>query len=135
MLTFAKAAGKNGDINDKWIRISHRLGAQVAVGAVQTIQWIGQLDVILRSLEEEFLQKDPDANLALTIQTYLSDAWVGSAYEIFRILKNRRPKDLDAKPIYDALLLLRVPLEENQLPQDRSPKDVLKLESHQWPQR
>lgn len=115
---FSISVSKNQDIYQKWISLSHKLGSKLPVATISTIQSLGHFDLILRALEEEFYPTE-NVDLTLTLQRGLSASWVGNAYEIFRVAKNLRADDNEAKIIHDFLLLLRVPLEKYQIAQDR----------------
>lgn len=123
---FSLSAGRNGHVQSKWISLSRKLGSSLPVASIFTIQSIGNFDLILRALEEEF-QPSPTVDLSLTLQYGLSASWIGNAYEVFRVAKNLRGDDIEAKEIHDLLLFLRVPLEKYQIAQEKHLKEPLVL--------
>lgn len=131
--TFNAAFLRAPEIRKRWISSSYKVGGNIAVGAIMTVQYIGQLDLVLRAMEDEraeILSSEEDSlDLSLTCQSNLSDSWVGSAYEIFRILNAKYSEDSTISGIHHALRLLRVPLEKYQIAQDRKLTDVLSFEA------
>lgn len=129
---FYCSAIKHSDEHKRWVNLSHDLGSRIAEGAVLSIQCLGDLDIIVRAMEDELVEQgfaEPDVMEfpALTLQSHLSDVWVGGAYEIFRLAKSRLQEDAEAVQLHDALRLLRIPLEKYELPKDDKLKDVVRM--------
>ncbi|HET7375588.1 MAG TPA: hypothetical protein VFK30_02705, partial [Anaerolineae bacterium] len=79
----------------------------------------------LRCMEDEQaerLPKDNSASFSLHYQKIISDYWIGSVYETFRLLRQRKLDD--ASPafleIFADLELIRMPLEKHELAKDRN---------------
>ena len=123
----------NHELQTNWIRISSKLGAILPASTLTiSIQRVGRLDSLLRSIEEECAQVGlENEQHALSAEAYamLTEVWIGSAYEIFRIAKEQRHMpDTDLPEIVRCLELIRVPLEKHQIARDWSLKEPLQME-------
>jgi hypothetical protein len=92
---FALANSRHSELRQVWVRISLRTGALLPnFLLLESVQRAGDLDILLRSLEDEFSksgQRDDGAGLlSTTYQVFLSEHWIGVAYEIFGALKARK---------------------------------------------
>ncbi|MBB5704631.1 hypothetical protein FHS76_004555 [Ochrobactrum daejeonense] len=90
---YGHAIQREGERYEKWISISHKLGAIAGGVSVVTLQRNARLDLMLRTLENERLERI--ANVAseepiysLDLQMALSENWVMSAYEVARAAKD-----------------------------------------------
>lgn len=97
-----------------------------------SIQRDGEVDLLLRSIEDEMARRDVHAREQdmLFVINYLglmSTYWIGSVYETFRLLKERNLADQDVTfmEIFRALELLRIPLEKHEIAKDRLLKEPL----------
>jgi len=123
---YSMANIQDPELQKRWVGLSLKLGPRLASRSIVTIQNLGNLDLILRALEKEF-HPTPSVDPVLTLQSGLSEAWIGSAYEIFRIAKNKLPDDAQVRQIHDQLRLLRIPLEKYQISEDSKLNEPLKL--------
>ncbi len=126
---FALAFSDQRPFYERWIAISHKIGALLPDShLVVSIQQVGTVDVLLRSLEKEreplvYEQVKSTENLWLEFhyQCILSQNWICGAYEIFRLLKSR--KLVSGDPGFDALAhdlrLLRIPFDKHEIADDR----------------
>jgi hypothetical protein len=128
-LAFQSAQAKNSELWERWIRISAIVGSALPAASLMThIQRDGYIDVLIRSLEDEF-----DSNNNDLFQLYhlriLSDYWVGSMYEIFRLLNERKLIQAvdEFNRILRALELVRVSIEKHEIPKDRVLKAPLRM--------
>ncbi|MCJ8142742.1 hypothetical protein MKI84_07405 [Ancylobacter sp. A5.8] len=116
---FGLAAQRHASIFDRWIALS-LIGAGLPRSLLMpNIQRIGRLDILLRCLEEELIAVGGEArgDLGFDHLLHLSELWVGSAYEIFRVMDERGlvEKTPEFKQIKWDLSLLRMPLEKHEL--------------------
>lgn len=124
---YAAAVAQNQEVFQNWIKLSEKLYPNIATGSILTLQNIRNIDVILRALESELDASTPGIDPILTLQGGLSELWVGSAYEVFRIAKNKMPADHAAKKIHDQLRLLRMPLEKYEVAGTSNLKEPLQM--------
>lgn len=130
---FAVSRTKNEDIYKQWIAASWRTGAKIPESvAMASIQRVGEIDAVCRSLEDELLQEPPALNEMDFRDSYLmmfAELWIGSAYAVSYALKDRkiltdRPEFLE---LAENLRLVRVQLEKHQIASDRTLKAPLQL--------
>jgi hypothetical protein len=119
----------------EWIRISFRIGGNLPGSLlVSSVQKAGQLDLLIKCMEDEFSPDKPDdePDFSFHSQVLLSELWVGHVYEIFRLLKERKcaPNHPDFESLAHDLRLLRIPLEKHEIPGDRKLKEPLLMEKH-----
>ena len=112
------------ELHKRWISVSFKLGA--IAGAVHTlsVQRIGRLDMLLRLLEDERLErtKDDPANepdWSLDLQFALSENWLLSAYEVARTAKEMLKRRSDKLPrlltLENRLALVRMPIAKGEI--------------------
>lgn len=132
---FALASSKYPELHKTWVSTSFAVGGRLPSSTLSiSVQRGGELDVLLRSMEDELPSnaetKEPD--YAFGYQASLSELWVGHFYEIFRLLKDRKcvpdKKDFDA--LAQDLRLLRIPLEKHEIAGDRKLKEPLMMKRH-----
>lgn len=126
---FAAASGAHGAVLEQWILASHRVGSLLPGSHLMlSLQEIGYLDVLLRSMEDEALSNIDlqvarfDEVLALGgMQMHqLSGIWVGACYEACRLLKSRGLIESEVlKRLEHDLAILRMPLDKHEIAQDR----------------
>lgn len=96
-----------------------------------SIQRLGSLDALLRSVESETSATlgQPQADDALDLQIALSELWVGSAYEILRVMNQHQRSILPQgfKDLFRQFTLLRVAMEKYELMNDREMRDPLRF--------
>lgn len=115
----------------KWIAASFRVGALLPNSlAIMSVQRAGELDLILTCLEDDFIPQKENATdldlLEFNTQMMLSELWVGSIYEIVRLIKDRQDSPtLDLVSLYHDLTLVRVPLEKHEIANERKLKEPL----------
>ena len=126
---FALAFADQRPVLERWIAVSHGIGALLPDSLLaMSVQQIGAMDVLLRSLEKEREplvyereKSDADIHLEFRYQCILSQNWVCGAYEIFRLLKSR--KLIRGNPGFEALAhdlrLLRIPFDKHEIAADR----------------
>jgi len=127
---FAVALSRHEQLHLSWIRISSKIGSllpdSLLMGSVQNV---GQLDMLLRCMEDEFSSTDGEVDFQLHYQGMFSNIWIGSVYEFVSLLKTR--KLLDHSPQFEALThdlrLLRVPLEKHEIAADRKLAEPLTM--------
>lgn len=134
---FDLAAASHYPIRESWVNLSFRLSGSTPHGTMAiSVQRIGDLDVLLRSLEAETASGQvPEGITADSNHILLAELWVGSAYEIFRVLKSYIAQDVNSEIhalAYD-LALVRMPLEKYQVQGDRGLQVPIELE--RWPSR
>jgi hypothetical protein len=123
---FAVSRMKNENIYKQWVAASWRTGAKIPESmAMASIQRVGEIDTVCRSLEDELLQEPPALNEMDFRDSYLmmfAELWIGSAYAISFALKERKiltdlPEFLE---LAQDLRLVRVQLEKHQIASDRT---------------
>ncbi len=122
---FGLAFTQHRETRETWITISHRIGGLLPDSElVASIQRIGDLDIVLRCMEEETKvdnsrREEPtyDEMLSFNCQVMFSEVWICNSYEIFRLLKTRKlAKQNDAfKTLVDDLTLLRITIEKHEI--------------------
>lgn len=132
---FALASSKYPDVHKAWVSTSYAIGGWLPSSTLSfSVQRGGELDVLLRCMEDEFSpnaeMKEPD--YAFGYQASLSELWVGHFYEIFRLLKDRKcvPENKDFDALAQDLRLLRIPLEKHEIAGDRKLKEPLMMKRH-----
>ncbi len=81
--------------NEAWVQLSHRLSGRFNLPiAASSIQREGDLDILLRSLEDEFDLKKETSGMEFShhYQMMFSEAWVVGCYEILRAFRERDQK-------------------------------------------
>jgi hypothetical protein len=98
---------------------------------VGSVQQAGELDLVIRCMEEDFKQDGPLEQppwFGFNYQKMLSDLWVGSAYEILRLLKARK---LAAGEGFLALerdlTLIRITVDKHEIASDRKLREPLQM--------
>lgn len=94
LAAFRLASRRHRTARQAWVGISHRVGGGSLPKSelVVSIQRMGELDVLLRCMEEEAkadMARRPDLDGGLDCQLMLSEMWICNAYEIFRLLQSR----------------------------------------------
>lgn len=132
---FQLACLKYPDLHGAWVTTSYRIGGQLPASLlVSSVQRAGELDVLLRTMEDE-LSADKDkagSDFSFHYQALLSELWVGHLYEIFRLLKARRkaPSNDGFNSLAHHLRLLRIPLEKHEIPGDGKLRAPLKMKRY-----
>ncbi|MGX8882118.1 hypothetical protein ACWWD9_02775 [Methylovorus sp. SPW-M1] len=124
---FSQAAASQRAIYERWINTSIRVGGLLPKSTLMiSVQSLGHLDMMIRGMENDFYSPeslrsdDMVIAYALTYQRLLSELWVGSAYEIARLLRARglAPGADDFNRLMTDLELLRMPLEKHEIAKD-----------------
>jgi hypothetical protein len=103
-------------------RVSLKVGGLLPHSLLMTsVQRAGELDMVLRTLEDDFfpsqVRADEIGQFSSHYQLMLSELWVGDVDEILRLLKDRHlAPDGDAfTALAHDLRLLRIPLEKHEI--------------------
>ena len=129
---FNDAKARHTELQETWIRISHRVGSRLKNSLLSTsIQREGDVDILLRSMEDEASQNSStkfDGGL-FGYQRMMSEYWIGGVYETFRLLRQRGLADTSAAfdEILNDLELLRMPLEKHEIAKDSKLKSSLEM--------
>jgi hypothetical protein len=130
---FAVSRMKNENIYKKWVAASWRTGAKIPESmAMASIQRVGEIDTVCRSLEDELLQEPPAPNemdFRDNCLMMFAELWIGSAYAISFALKDRKvfADNTEFLELAEDLRLVRVQLEKHQIASDRTLKEPLQL--------
>lgn len=123
---FELAKTQQADLYKTWVRLSHLVGSRLPASLLSvSIQRDGEIDLVLRCLEDEQAQRMAagiEAGLFdMHYLNMLSTYWVGSMYETFRLLRQRRLSGTSPvfNKIFSDLELLRMPLEKHELAKDK----------------
>ncbi len=133
-MAYATAFQQHTETHKRWIAASFKVGGQLPHSLLMvSIQRVGQLDILLRSMEDEFdhlkaTRTEMDM-IAFNAMSLMSELWVGSIYEVFRLCVERQIKvdDKEFNNIAHLLRLIRIPLEKHEIAQDSSLKETLEL--------
>ncbi|CAO4145222.1 hypothetical protein [Methylorubrum aminovorans] len=122
---FGEARHKQASIAVQWNALSFQWGSKLPASNIRhTIQRAGQLDTLLRCLENEIVEMtssfDDDPYCKADDLIALSELWILTIYEIFRHLRSRRlfsPGDRH-ESLYEDLSRVRMPLAKHEIPTD-----------------
>jgi hypothetical protein len=130
---FGASRAKYQDVYKKWVAASWRTGSKIPESlAMVSIQRIGEVDLVCRSLEDELLQQPPSPGEMDFRDNYLimfAEVWVGSAYAISFALKSRGllSENDEFQELAENLRLVRVQSEKHEIPSDRKLTQPLQL--------
>jgi hypothetical protein len=140
---FNVARAKYRAENEAWVQLSHRLSGRFSlVTATTSIQREGDIDILLRCLEDEFnTSKDTSGmDLSFHYQMMFSETWIVGCYEILRAFQQRdreavaggRPtsgvSELDEfKSIFSDFELLRMPIAKFEIAKDNKLEQPLPM--------
>jgi hypothetical protein len=120
-----KGAGLRGRL-----LLRHCLGDPLEV-LVATVQRLGEIDAVCRTIERELISKPPldeELDLRYPYCSMMSEVWIGTAYSICYILKDRHLRSDSAfLALAEDLRMIRVQLEKYELPSDRKLKTPLAM--------
>jgi len=125
---FSQAAASQRGIHERWIKASVRVGGLLPTSTLMmSLQSLGHLDMVIRMMENDFSSPerlrsdDTVVAYALTCQKLFSELWVGSAYEVVRLLRERELGLItdDFNRLMSDLELLRIPLEKHEIAKDK----------------
>lgn len=121
---FAESQLRNEELHSRWIQISFKIGGQLPQSLLLlSVQQLGSLDLLVRSIEQERSGVLVESETALDTyaQSMFSEVWVCKAYEICRVLHNQAQCSPDTpafEELYHDLRLLRVAIDKYQLAGD-----------------
>jgi hypothetical protein len=140
---FNVARAKYPAENAAWVQLSFRLSGRFNLGtAAPSIQREGDLDLMLRCLEDEFNTNNEASGVDFSshYQMMFSEAWIVGCYEILRAFRQR---DRDAakagsatscvselgefKSIFTDFALLRMPIAKFEMANDRCVKQPMPM--------
>ena len=107
-----------------WVGVSHRVGGLLPKsGLLVSVQRIGELDVLLRCMEDEAqanMGRIRESLWILHLQTMLSGIWVCELYEVFRLLKERElvARDDTFDSLENDLRALRITISKHEIAAD-----------------
>jgi hypothetical protein len=118
---FGLARQRQNDVYRRWVSISWAMGGQLPNSLLSVnVQRDGELDLILRCLEDEFQLPETSASMFKAhYSAMLANIWVGGMYETIRLLQEIAGKQKEFDPIAHDLRLLRVALEKHQIAGDK----------------
>ncbi|HEJ2443755.1 TPA: hypothetical protein SLZ45_005321 [Burkholderia multivorans] len=133
---FVLAYQRFHEVRARWIEVAIAIGGLLPASLLTvSVQRCGELDVLVRALEDERASPHWDARADLLQDStsrivMLSELWVGSAYEIVRLLDERElaPASMDFTKLHDELRTIRVPVEKHEIARDRKLKAPLQFE-------
>ena len=133
--TFDLAARNHPTLPKAWIQISIRLGGLLPKSPLMSsIQQDGNVDVLLRSMEDEraagLAGARQEGLFEFHYQKMLPEFWVGRFYEHLRLLTDRKllPKTGGVGALAEDFRLLRVPIEKHEISGDRELDAPLKMQ-------
>ncbi|MPZ33533.1 MAG: type II toxin-antitoxin system prevent-host-death family antitoxin [Rhodospirillales bacterium] len=128
-LAFSHAMAKQSALHSKWITASAKVGGRLPRSLLMaSVQSLGQQDMLLRCMEEEFTptsgaQADP---FGFHHQSRMSVQWIADAYEIVRLLEERQiwPMSEEFESLSNDLRLLRAPLMQHAIATTSEQRDA-----------
>lgn len=129
--------------NQFWMNLSVRLSCRFdLVTALSNIKQIGDLDILLRCLEDESTvnTNTPKIDFSLSYQMIFSETWVISCYEILRTFIQRDKEALKSgqlpsgiceleefKSAFNDFELLRIPIAKSEIAKDKTLEQPLPM--------
>ena len=122
MAAFAEARTQYPQIEKVWIGASYSWGCRLPNSLLMmSVNDAGQLDVVIRSMEDEF-DDDPNQHVALSLLRMLSSQWISTGCEVLRVLRERNLDPSAELPgLEHDFRLVRVTLQKHEIAFD--PKD------------
>ena len=131
---FEQAAQKYPDLHQRWIQVSFRVLPLLPDSLLWiSIQSQGSLDIVLRSMEDEAAACLQAGAGDIHYQKMLSELWVGSVYEMLRLLGDPKRKlsiSDEFRTLAHDFRLLRIPLEKYEITSDRELERPLQMQRH-----
>jgi hypothetical protein len=133
---FHRASAEYPELAAAWVKISFRVGSRLPQSAlVATLQRDGQVDVLLRCIEDELAaatrkNQSEKGVFVFHYMNTLASYWLGGMYETCRLLRERKlaeEGDLFAA-IFHKLELVRMPLEKHEIAKDKGLKQPLQMQ-------
>jgi hypothetical protein len=119
------------ELNKTWIKASLNIGFRFRNSLISSsVQKAGELDLLLRCLENEFksstTNQDDAQMFVFNILITFSELWIGSIYEIVRLIQDRKVVSSESlSTLYNDLTLLRVPLMKHEIAKERKMNEPL----------
>jgi hypothetical protein len=135
--TFDLATRNHPALPKAWIRVSFRLGRLLPNSLLSSsIQQDGNVDVLLRSIEDEraagVASAQPEGLFEFHFQKMFSEFWIGRFYEHLRLLTDRDrkllPKTGEVAALAEDFRLLRIAIEKHEIAGDRDLAAPLKMQ-------
>lgn len=129
-LALAQARFRYDQIAQRWINLSFKLSGLTDVSFLTNVQADGELDVLLRALEDWSAKNvdHPDIPLHGNLQFTLSRAWLLSVYETLRVAVRGNGKDNEALvALFRKVELVRMPLAKGEIAKAKSSKSPIHL--------
>ncbi len=126
---FGLARQRHGEIYRRWISASFAIGGQLPDSLLsESVQRAGEMDLILRCLEDEFALPETAAIMFKAHWNFMFAAvWIGQAYDAIRLLRVIQDESKEHDQIAHDLRLLRIALEKHQIAEDRKLTEPLKM--------
>jgi hypothetical protein len=134
--SFKQASERYPTLHKAWIRISYRLGGLLPKSLLlNSVQRYGELDLVLRCMEDELAPKvgnTPGLDNHYQYQLLFSEIWVGGVYEILRLL-NERKLALDSdeyRDLFRDFELLRITIDKHDIAKQGDLKAPLQMTTY-----
>ncbi len=140
---FNVARAKYRAENEAWVQLSYRLSGRFnLVTALSSIQREGDLDILLRCLEDEFNTNKDASGMGFSFhyQMMFSETWIVACYEILRAFQQRDREAAKAgrptsgvselhefKSIFTDFELLRMPIAKFEIAKDNKLEQPLPM--------
>ncbi|WP_213684704.1 hypothetical protein [Roseicyclus sp.] len=122
--TYHLALSKHDDLYTEYTALQYKLPIPANYAIVNT-QSYAQLDMVIRSLEDEICQDLSAQNspasidyLLINLHIAFSEIWIIGIYELLRAAKEYSPKKVDIKLFHD-IEIIRIPLAKYQIAKDK----------------
>lgn len=130
--TFNAAKAIYPGLPQRWVTASFRIGGLLPNSLIMvTVQRLGEIDAVCRAMERELETKPPvegEFDFRDHYSVMMSELWIGTAYSVCYILKNRKLRtDRAFLTLAEDLRMIRVQLEKYELPSDQKLKAPLAM--------
>jgi hypothetical protein len=128
--SFRQALERYSNLHSVWIRISFRIGGLLPKSALShSVQRYGELDLVLRCMEDELAPRIGREEVNFQYQQLLSEMWIGGGYEILRLLNERKlsVESDNYRTLFRDLELLRITIDKHDIAGQGKLKEPLEM--------
>lgn len=143
--SFHQARSMYPELNRAWIEASFKLAGRAGVMPMMiAVQRAGEIDLVLRAMEDELREGKTQDGFAFNYQVMMSETWVLASYEFLRVVRQRDGETEriirrqggspasdtvsgmpEFKAVFEQLELLRMPMAKFEIAKDKTMKEPL----------